>query len=542
MLSKLILFSLNNGINCAVKYHPNKIILSEEICMLTDDSEYENEMAKRRINNPEFDYLLNKKHILTETKKKPIEAKEQKLSESIDYTFDYTGPYDNITPNAYFFQRKYSNKLIEPIDHQNIESEAIANEVLNSQIIIQKNDNEKNFARKQRRTCNSTINNLKRKHFSDMASKLKFHIQRPSNSKNNNSVFMKIPFLSDGEQIQGKFVSKKNKDEIQFNIREKKRFRCASDQQCSKSTHSEILLLNKTLKKNSLLHGIKSKKESFELKNTIRSTEKDLKKGLKLKKPNNELEFIGHGSFGKVYKFLDEENNTYLAVKTISEVDEVMISLKHPEVLALSMLNHENIVKLHHAILYKDKLLLTMDYIDFNLKKFTGDLDKIDYFMKQIITALEYIHSKNIIHRDLKPENILVTQDLIIKIADFGCCAINQENSGFNIVKNRFYTILQYRAPELFLNGKKYNNRIDIYSIGVIAHKLYTNKYIIDTVNGNYYFKVLEMELKNRRQFNYNIRSRISNKKLADFILQCCHFDPAKRSSLSELSNLFASM
>ena len=51
------------------------------------------------------------------------------------------------------------------------------------------------------------------------------------------------------------------------------------------------------------------------------------------------------------------------------------------------------------------------------------------FIMKQIKNGLEYLYNENIIHRDLKPQNILVTDNLIIKISDFGFAKIYTEGS-----------------------------------------------------------------------------------------------------------------
>ncbi|KAL7721284.1 Interferon-induced [Entamoeba marina] len=85
---------------------------------------------------------------------------------------------------------------------------------------------------------------------------------------------------------------------------------------------------------------------------------------------------------------------------------------------------------------------------------------KINYYFKQIITGIRYIHSKNIIHGDLKPANIF-REGEILKIGDFGCATSAKETGGCTYVGTPGYT-----APEVETGD--YGTKIDIYSLGVI--------------------------------------------------------------------------
>ena len=89
--------------------------------------------------------------------------------------------------------------------------------------------------------------------------------------------------------------------------------------------------------------------------------------------------------------------------------------------------------------------------------------------MACIITALEYIHSKNIIHRDLKPENLVFDSQGYLRITDFGIsCLNNKDNS-----KETSGTP-GYMSPEV-LFSKNHSFLVDFYALGVISYELIYN-------------------------------------------------------------------
>ena len=96
--------------------------------------------------------------------------------------------------------------------------------------------------------------------------------------------------------------------------------------------------------------------------------------------------------------------------------------------------------------------------------------NKIIYSMvKDICLGIKEIHSKNIIHRDLKPENIFISKDYRFKIGDFDFAKklIGTKNAITMIGTSN------YVAPEI-LQEKKYNKKIDIWSLGCIIYELCT--------------------------------------------------------------------
>jgi serine/threonine protein kinase len=76
--------------------------------------------------------------------------------------------------------------------------------------------------------------------------------------------------------------------------------------------------------------------------------------------------------------------------------------------------------------------------------------------------GLKYVHSAGVVHRDLKPSNILINENCDLKICDFGLARV-QEIQMTGYVSTRYY-----RAPEIMLTWRRYNEKVDIWSAGCI--------------------------------------------------------------------------
>lgn len=93
--------------------------------------------------------------------------------------------------------------------------------------------------------------------------------------------------------------------------------------------------------------------------------------------------------------------------------------------------------------------------------------------MRELVSALHFMHSRGVVHRDLKPENLLFTEetdDAVIKIVDFGFVRLKQESETMH---TPCFT-LHYAAPEV-LNQRAagYNENCDLWSLGVILVSTY---------------------------------------------------------------------
>ena len=260
-----------------------------------------------------------------------------------------------------------------------------------------------------------------------------------------------------------------------------------------------------------------------------------------LSRPNYKIiKAIGGGSFGKVFKILDKESNKTYALKKIelnnSKLEENLESIQN-EVNILRSINSEYIVQFHESFKEGDSFYIVMEFCEQkDLRSF------IDYYkhqkkliheqviftiLQQLCIAIKEIHSKNIIHRDLKPENIFISDDYKIKIGDFGISKILDGTDYAQTFAGSFC----YLAPEI-INGNKYSNKADIWSLGCILYELSTLNRCFDSNN------ILELI----NQITSGIHGKIDlnhyNDRLQKIIDLLLNKDYKERPSIDEVLNL----
>jgi len=194
-------------------------------------------------------------------------------------------------------------------------------------------------------------------------------------------------------------------------------------------------------------------------------------------------EKIGGGNFGEVYSGILK-----IAIKRIPKSiieDQKLNKELEREKNILSKCKSTNIIKLYDFI-------ETEDYYDLILEKCDTDLNsilekrkrgfsiiEIRNIMNQLNNAFRILESKNIIHRDIKLENILVKynnrskEDFTVKLADFG---LSREISNKIKIDDSFCGSPDTMAPEI-LYELPYNNKADLWSIGMIMYQMYYNHF-----------------------------------------------------------------
>ena len=220
------------------------------------------------------------------------------------------------------------------------------------------------------------------------------------------------------------------------------------------------------------------------------------------------LRLLGKGSYGEVYLSLKQNAKKLFATKKVKrkKTDDEMTKYFKNEINILRILNHPNIVKLEEIKMDENNYYIVMEYINGGelsdyLKKYIEKYGKpfseeiVQYLMKQIISALIYIHDLNIIHRDLKLENIMVDFDnekdkeelnmmkAKIKIIDFGFAIML--SSKFSLTNSAVGTFM-YMDPKILKEfdnqvlvdkSRGYGKEVDIWSLGCICYQLFRGKY-----------------------------------------------------------------
>jgi calcium-dependent protein kinase len=261
-----------------------------------------------------------------------------------------------------------------------------------------------------------------------------------------------------------------------------------------------------------------------------------------VQKDYNILSKIGKGSFGSVFKVHHKKTNQFRAMKvikreTINLQDDDRKFLKEIEILCKA--DHPNIIRIYEYFVDEINFYLIMEFVsggelydtitswkDFNERKAA-------YIMKQILSAVSYLHSSKIIHRDLKPENMLVEnkrknksgeEEINIKIIDFGTCNFIDKNAKLSLKVGSPY----YIAPEVL--KRNYNEKCDIWSCGVILYVLLVG---YPPFSGSSTDDLLRKVSKGQYSLEGSYWKKISQ-SAKDLVIKMLEINPSKRLSAEE--------
>ncbi|KAF3666016.1 CBL-interacting protein kinase 18 [Capsicum annuum] len=188
---------------------------------------------------------------------------------------------------------------------------------------------------------------------------------------------------------------------------------------------------------------------------------------------------LGHGTFAKVYHARNVQNGKNVAIKVVGKEKVIKVGMMEQikrEISIMKMVKNMNIVELHEVMASKTKIYFAMEYVkggELFAKIAKGRLreDVARGYFQQLISAIDFCHSRGVYHRDLKPENLLLDDAGNLKVTDFGLSAFTDHLRQDGLLHTTCGTPA-YVAPEVI--GKKgYDgSKADIWSCGVILYVL----------------------------------------------------------------------
>ncbi len=205
--------------------------------------------------------------------------------------------------------------------------------------------------------------------------------------------------------------------------------------------------------------------------------------------PYRLLSVLGHGGQSTVYlaERADEQFRMRVALKLLRRGMESRDLLRRlrQERQILASLDHPNIARLFDGGSTDEGLpYFVMEHIDGEpIDRYCDRLSlsvkqRLGLF-RQVCAAVHYAHQNLVVHRDLKPSNILVTTDGVPKLLDFGIAKLlrpveGEEALAVTAAQARMLTPA-YASPEQ-LRGQTLTTATDVYSLGVLLHRLLTGR------------------------------------------------------------------
>lgn len=244
-------------------------------------------------------------------------------------------------------------------------------------------------------------------------------------------------------------------------------------------------------------------------------------------------ERIGSGGMGDVYKAYNASLKRMAAVKILHQKE--MAERFRNEAYIQSSVSHPNIACLYEYVVSGETPCIIMEYVEgesldiFLHKRGRLPSAETENIIRQVASALAYLHQKDILHRDIKPQNFKIHNGKVTML-DFG------------IAKNKYTPKLtqqgfvvgttEYMSPEQF--QQRVEKRSDIWSLGVMAYELLTGYLPFEANNP----VTLRSKIEKGGFTDPKIMVPELSEKLKVIIDRSLRINPASRISAAEIEKL----
>ncbi|OJD31829.1 serine threonine protein kinase [Diplodia corticola] len=249
------------------------------------------------------------------------------------------------------------------------------------------------------------------------------------------------------------------------------------------------------------------------------------------------LSALNHGSFGMVFMAKDLLTGESVAVKCLTKTSDAngcpvafAVDDRSEELTIHSNLSsHPNIVNLIHTFETEHHVYLVLElcpngdlYEAIRLGRGPLETEHVRDFMLQLISAVEFMHSKGIYHRDVKPENIFLTQDGNMKLGDFGLATTDEWSYESAVGSDR------YMAPEQYDCGTNGYSpaKADIWAVGIcLLNVLFSRNPFATPTPSDPLFR----DFASDRESLFDVFPNMSQDTF-EILIHCLAIDPENRS------------
>ena len=192
---------------------------------------------------------------------------------------------------------------------------------------------------------------------------------------------------------------------------------------------------------------------------------------------------LGRGGMGVVYKAREESLNRFVAIKVLGEHltrDAEYVRRFEREAQAAAKLSHPNVIQIYFIGEDHGRHYFAMEYVDgHSVQEILRTETKLApkaaaRIVLQAASGLAAAHAAGIIHRDIKPANLIVTDQGLVKVADFGLARPTEAATQLT-ASGMLMGTPAYLAPEQCLDQKA-DQRSDIFSLGITFFEMLTGK------------------------------------------------------------------
>lgn len=260
---------------------------------------------------------------------------------------------------------------------------------------------------------------------------------------------------------------------------------------------------------------------------------------------------LGKGAYGVVKLGMCSTTGEVAAIKMIN-AKKTRPNVLRREIAALKKIKqlggHEGIIDLKDVFVQGENICLVTEFVrggelfDAIVRDGAYKEDVVKPMIRQIGSAIQFMHDHGLIHTDLKPENILLCAENgqlpgSIKVADFGSAVMQEDRFAMNNAQAVFGSI-NYSPPECLSNRpeNKASFEADMWALGCICYILLCGYHPFD-VNGDGNEKIVVMNIRNAEiSFDHPIWSTVSE-DAKSVICQLLQIDPKLRMTASDFVN-----